>query len=529
VPDLSRAERLERRARRRRVIIGVVLAGSVITGVTLLVTRDPDDNDDSESVAARDVAAAESASSTAAAATDPPTTAAPATTTLPLRTDVLVDPASFGRPWGNTVSGLLTFRGNPTRSYHGTGPLSATPAVQWSFPESAMCGPSSEGGETRTWCGNGWTGQPAVFERDGRTWVVFGAYDHNVHFVDGQTGARILPDFETGDIIKGSVTVDPDGYPIIYVGSRDNFLRAIAIDRPEPTELWALNATEVGPTQWNNDWDGSPLVLNDSLIEGGENSRFHIVKLNRAYGSDGLVTVTPEVTFHAAGWDDELLGDLGDRNVSIEQSVAVSGDTAWFGNSGGLLQGWDISSVRTGTGEPARTFRYWLGDDADASVVVDADGFLYVGAEHERGTARSSEVGQLLKLDPRVPDNPVVWAVHDEGSNESGTWSTPAVLDDVVIWPTRPGTVYGLDRATGAVLWEVDLPAPLMGSPVVVDDVWIQGDCAGVLHGFDVGDPRVQPRPLWAVELGGCIEATPAVWNGRIYVGTRAGQEYALE
>jgi outer membrane protein assembly factor BamB len=154
---------------------------------------------------------------------------------------------------------------------------------------------------------------------------------------------------------------------------------------------------------------------------------------------------------------------------------------------------------------------------------------LYVGAEHERGTARSSEVGQLLKLDPRVPDNPVVWAVHDEGSNESGTWSTPAVLDDVVIWPTRPGTVYGLDRATGAVLWEVDLPAPLMGSPVVVNDVWIQGDCAGVLHGFDVGDPRVQPRPLWTVELGGCIEATPAVWNGRIYVGTRAGQEYALE
>ena len=269
--------------------------------------------------------------------------------------------------------------------------------------------------------------------------VVFGAYDHNVHFVDGQTGARILPDFETGDIIKGSVTVDPDGFPIIYVGSRDNLLRAIAIDRPEPTELWALNATEVGPTQWNNDWDGSPLVLNDHLIEGGENSRFHIVKLNRGFGPDGLVTVNPEVTFHVAGWDDELLGDLGDRNVSIEQSVAVSGDTAWFGNSGGLLQGWDISSVRTGAGEPSRTFRYWLGDDADASVVVDAEGFLYVGVEHERGTARSSEVGQLLKLDPRVPDNPIVWSVHDEGSSESGTWSTPAVLDDVVIWPTASG------------------------------------------------------------------------------------------
>ena len=62
------------------------------------------------------------------------------------------------------------------------------------------------------WCGTGWTGQPAVFERDGRTWVAFGAYDRAVHFVDAATGQDILPPFPTGDIIKGSVTVDPDGF-----------------------------------------------------------------------------------------------------------------------------------------------------------------------------------------------------------------------------------------------------------------------------------------------------------------------------
>ena len=28
--------------------------------------------------------------------------------------------------------------------------------------------------------------------------------------------------------------------------------------------------------------------------------------------------------------------------------------------------------------------------------------------------------------------------------------------------------------------------------------------------------------------LGGCIESTPAVWKGRIYVGTRAGAVHAL-
>jgi len=38
----------------------------------------------------------------------------------------------------------------------------------------------------------------------------------------------------------------------------------------------------------------------------------------------------------------------------------------------------------------------------------------------------------------------------------------------------------------------------------------------------------VDPPLLWQVELGGCIESTPAVWDGRIYVGTRAGRFFAL-
>jgi outer membrane protein assembly factor BamB len=510
-------------ARRRRLLLAGVVAVFVGLGVAIVTATgsEPDAPDTDEPAATATDAPAPSTT----AATGPPST-------VQLRSDLVVDPASFGTPWGDAVDGLLTFRGNPTRSYHGRGPVPEQPVVQWQFPDAAMCGPSSEGGQTRTWCGNGWTGQPAVFERDGRTWVVFGAYDHNVHFVDGDTGARILPDFPTGDIIKGSPTIDPDGYPIVYIGSRDNRLRAIAFDRPEPTELWSLDADSIGPTLWNDDWDGSPLVIADHLLEGGENSRFHVVALNRAYGPDGLVTVAPRLTFHAAGWDQQLLNDLAGfaqpRAVSIEQSVAVANDTAWFANSGGLLQGWDVSFLRTGEGEPTRRFRYWLGDDSDASVVADDEGYLYVGVEYERGTARADEVGQMLKLDPRRPDDPIVWRVHDDSANKSGTWSTAAVHDDLVIWPTRPGVVYGIDRLAGAVRWKVTLPAPLMGSPVVVDDVWIQGDCDGVLHGFDVSDTTVQPPELWSVALGGCIEATPAVWNGRIYVGTRGGREFAL-
>jgi hypothetical protein len=278
---------------------------------------------------------------------------------------------------------------------------------------------------------------------------------------------------------------------------------------------------------WNNDWDGSALVLGDHLIEGGENSRLHVVDLDRASAADGSPTVDPRIVFHTAGWDDQLLDDLGDQNVSIESSVAVSGTTVYFVNSGGLVQGWDLLPLEQG-GEPQRTFRFWVGDDADASVVVDDEGMLYVAVEWDRRTARAREVGQLVKLDPTRPDDPVVWSIPDQGTDRAGFWATPAIAGDLVVAPTDGGRLLGIDRATGGIRWELSLPGPLWSSPVVVDGVLVQGDCDGVLHGFDVSDPTVAPPELWAVELTGCIESTPAVWKGVVYVGTRGGYVHAL-
>jgi outer membrane protein assembly factor BamB len=63
---------------------------------------------------------------------------------------------------------------------------------------------------------------------------------------------------------------------------------------------------------------------------------------------------------------------------------------------------------------------------------------------------------------------------------------------------------------------------------VVVDEVLLQGDCDGVLHAYDVSDESRRPRELWTVKLEGCIEATPAVWKGKIFLGTRGGAMYAI-
>jgi PQQ-like domain len=494
----------------RRRLIALVVACVLFAGAAFAVQRATSDNGeaaDEPSDAGADRSADSTDPETGSASTTTPEQAAPAS--------------------GLETPGLLTFRGGPTRSYYGEGPVPNQPEVLWSYPgeSGGMCAESSVGSETKVWCGTGWTGQPSVFEREGRTWVVFGAYDRNIHFVDYETGQDILPAFPTGDIIKGSVSVDGEGLPLVYSGSRDNKLHVIAIDRPQPTELWTLDAQAVSPTMWNDDWDGSPLVLGDYLYEGGENSQFHVVKLNRSVGDDGLVQVAPELVFNTPGWDDELLSALNTRqqDVSIENSVAYRDGVIYFANSGGLVQGWDVSGIADGR-EPTRVLRYWTGDDTDASVVIDEDGFLYVGVENERGNSRAAEVGQLIKLDPRKPDNPLVWSVKDPG----GFWTTPALHKDIVIAASDGGTVYGVDRESGAVRWQFELPPPTWQSAVIVDDVLIQGDCSGVLHGYDVSDTSVAPPELWNLTLEGCIESTPAVWKGRIFVGTRAGRFYAM-
>ena len=485
---------------------------------------------------AQEVAPEESLPTTSTAdATVPEVTTAPAAAPEPPQ--VWVDPASFGLPPAGVTQGVLTFRGSPTRSWYGTGPVPTNPRLLWRFPRNTdMCAESSYHGELVRWCGTGWTGQTSVFERNGRTWLVFGAFDNSVHFVDAATGERLLPDFPTGDLIKTSVTIDPDEYPLAYFGSRDNYFRIVAFDRAEPTELWRLGAYDFEPTLWNDDWDSSPLVLDDYLFLGGENSRFFVIRLNRGYDSEGLATVAPEVLFHWPGWDDQLLSDLevpdrGHYNVAIESSPAISGDVLYFANSGGLVTGWDISGLRDGV-MPQQVFRFWAGDDIDASPVVDAEGYLYVGVEYEeRDTARAREVGQVVKLDPSRPDDPIVWSVHDPSVTPlRGVWSTPVVWRDMVYATTHTGRFWGIDRETGVLRWEKRFNDLLWSSPIVVDETLILGDGAGRVTAYDVSDTSVEPPVIWQLHVGNewRFESSPVMWDGVIYVGGRSGAMYAI-
>jgi len=459
------------------------------------------------------------------------------TTTLPPITTTEVTPESVGRPWGSVV-GLTMFRGNPTRTFFGTGPVpERAPPVAWRFPKKAMCGQSPVGRKGKVWCGSGWTGQPAVWERpDGVTEVIFGAYDKNIHFLDAATGERTRPDFPMGDIIKGSVTLDPDGYPLLYSGSRDPRFRIIALDGDGPHEVWSLHARSVAGI-WNDDWDSNPVVVNDILYEGGENSWWFAIKLNRGYDADGNVTVDPKIIFEMPAWSEKLRKIIG-RQQSIENSTAIFGDRAYFANSSGRVVGLDISDIENGNAKVV--FDFWMGDDTDATISIDAEGYLYVAAQQDlalrNNTAarRVREVGQVVKLDPNRPDDPIVWSVEIPAARgqKAGVWATPALYEGLLYVAGNPGDLLAIDTDTGEVVWKDYVGGNAWSSPVIADGkLVIAVDCLTANHGiraYDLTDPRA-PRRLWQIPVGGgCIESTPAVWRGRIYVGSRDGFFYAV-
>lgn len=457
-------------------------------------------------------------------------------------------PQGVGQPWG-IVEGLTMFRGNPSRTFYGTGPISDTaPKLQWRYPDKPMCSESCIGRGTgcKTWCGTGWTGQPVVYERaDGITEIIFGAYDRNVHFVNAATGKPTRDPFPTGDIIKGSVTLDPDGYPLLYFGSRDNKYRVVALDREKPTEVFHLDAYKVKRRIWNDDWDGNGAVVGDRLFIGGENSWFYVVKLNRSKNAEtGKVEINPVIEVQMPGWTEEMLKMLHpekrDLMISIESSPVVFGNRAYWTNSGGMVVGIDWTRVKNQEAEIV--FTYWTGDDTDATPVIDERGHLYIAVEKELDNGRGSQAsakrveteGQLIKLDPMNRANPVLWSVgipaRSKG-DDGGIWSTPA-LDlkrGSVIVTTHPGDLLAVDRDTGKELWRKPLGHHEWSSPIVIGDDLLVGRCMKVgLEAFDLAS-GAEPKSKWALAIPrGCVESTPAVWKGRIYVGSRDGYFYGL-
>ena len=111
-------------------------------------------------------------------------------------------------------------------------------------------------------------------------------------------------------------------------------------------------------------------------------------------------------------------------------------------------------------------------------------------------------------------------------------WATPALGDGVLYVTTHPGELLAVDTETGEVIFRDEVGHHAWSSPLLVDQTLVVSvNCVegGGLRFYDVTEPRA-PAAVGQFDLeSGCIESTPTVWKGRIYVGARDGYFYAFD
>jgi outer membrane protein assembly factor BamB len=492
----------------------------------------------------------------AAAAVEPrgdPTSLGPIRSELFLGAGPLPEPPVLGPQvfpdLYSEIDGVTTFRGGPRRDGGAFGDRRVEQRlleVAWTFKTDR--GTAQWGG------GSGWTGQPAIIrwpEHVRRSMplldrraaakplveVIQGSLDGNVWFIDLETGRRTRPPLRTGNPIKGSVSLDPRGWPLLFVGqgipgARPIGLRAYSLISHR--ELLFLPGRErAAPRDWGA-FDGSGLVnrSTDTFLVGGENGIVYAVELHTDYDPLAFrLALSPRVLRYR-------FRDLAQARRGIENSLAVWRNLAFFADNGGTVQALDLATMR-----PAWALE--AGDDTDASLVLDAepDGpVLYTACEVDaQGLAGRTRIRKVDALSGQV-----LWerafACRGEKVGEktvqAGVFATPLVgaadlADRIVVTLSRcpeRGAMVALAKADGAELWRRPLRTDAWSTPTAIrdaaaDKTWIlQADRAGRLHLVDGADGTIA-RTL---RLDANVEASPAVFGDMAVVGTRGGTIYGI-
>lgn len=451
------------------------------------------------------------------------------------------------------LEGVLTFRGGSLRQNgaYGSAALEARDfKVLWSRRIGAI-----DSGYTR-WTGVGWTGQPvlvrwpedlrwgmnidAAFQsRDDLVEGIYGTLDGNIYFFEAGTGKPTRPPIKLGFPIKGSVSVDPRGYPLLYVGQgisrangRTGSIGWRVYSLIDQRELFFLDGRDPLCPRDHGAFDGVCLVdgAADTAILGGENGLFYRIKLNTRFDREAMsVSVSPRVT--AYRYRCALSGELG-----IENSVAAWGGYAWFADNSGLLTCLDLNAMAP----------VWLldtGDDTDASIALEPcdDGRLALYTVNQVDKQGREGRCTMRRVDAMTGISDWSFSVKctSDGDNGGGGFASPLVgtgpYGDYVYFnicrTEGGGTLFCLNKADGALVWQRDIATGSWSSPVLVrrpdgTGVLVVANATGrgMLRMFD----PASGKKLGGIQLRGLIEGSPAVFDDTLVVGTRDCRIYGV-
>ena len=448
--------------------------------------------------------------------------------------------------------GVFTFRKD---SFRGNAAFGTADVQQGALTELWKAEVGSLRANTGAVYGIGWTGQPAIVKwmmeirammnikpekRDVTALkeVIIAAQDGKVYFLDLMDGQPTRDPIDIGFPLKGSVSVDPNGRPLMAVGQGISMLSNKTgdiglhvynlIDQSEAYFLNGRRSDKQSQFSTNGAFDGTALFdrVSDNLIVAGENGLVYTLKLNSTfdYKDKMSITIDPEVTFVKSK------GKQDNNTVTMEGSVAMYGKCIFVADKQGFVRCIDSDSMTT-------VWAFDAGDNTDATLALgfDPDGSLglYTGnTAHARLGSRKDVT--LRRLNALTGEQVWGYEIKSKYNKEErgGAKASPIVgereISDLVIFTVNMtendgSTMVALNKQTGAVVWQHALAAQTVSSPVAVyneaGQSWIiQGDESGkltMLHGKT-------GQVVTELALEGAIDGSPAVYNDYLVVGTTA-------
>ena len=457
------------------------------------------------------------------------------------------------------LEGIVTFRGDNFRSgaAYGTASVSSkTLTKAWSKSTSGLS--DSDG---IYWSGSGWTGQPLIVkwpeatrknisamydwarEKEGLVEVIYATLDGHVYFYELTSGEYTREPLNLGFNYKGAGALDPRGYPILYVGSGVDSVngrsRVKVVNLIDNSVMFEFGHNETFANRGWHMFDSSPLVSaeTDQLIYPGENGILYIIHLNTKYNEQtGELSVDPD---NIVKWKYNGVRSGSRYWLGVESSAAIINNYIFLADNGGNLMCLDLNTLEL----------VWVQDvldDTNCSPVVDVeDGhpYIYISTSFHYGwRSYSTAAIPIFKIDAETGE--IVWrtdytcyTVQDLSGGVQGTIAVGKnKLSDMIFVPiartpsASSGTLAALKKDTGEVIWEKETSMYSWSSPVDFYDADGNGYLLYCNSGFNMFliDGKTGEQ-LDYMNLGGNIEASPAMYGNYAVVGTRAMRTYCIQ
>lgn len=130
--------------------------------------------------------------------------------------------------------------------------------------------------------------------------------------------------------------------------------------------------------------------------------------------------------------------------------------------------------------------------------------------------------GSLVCLDKNTGEE--IWKFTTEEDSQP-IRSSPATDGSIICFGSDDGQVFGVDRASGRLLWKTDVRGGVFASPIIASGMVIVGTIKGNVIAIDA-ETGVQ---RWSYETGSRVYSAAAGAGTVVYVGSANGVLHALD